>query len=41
MIEYVSNAEISTKLSECAVQGIHKAIGVTAINLKNLNNLKN
>ena len=41
MIEDVSNAEMSTKLSECAVQGIHKAVGVTAMILKNLNNLKN
>ena len=31
MIEDVSNAEMPTKLSECAVQGIHKAIGLTAM----------
>ena len=31
MIENVSNAEMSTKLSECAVQGIHKAVGLTAM----------
>ena len=31
MIEDVSNAEMPTKLSECAVQGIHKAVGLTAM----------
>ena len=31
MIEDVSNAKMPTKLSECAVQGIHKAIGLTAM----------
>ena len=31
MIEDVSNAEMPTKLSEYAVQGIHKAVGLTAM----------
>ena len=31
MIEDVSNAEMPTKLSECAVQGIHKAVGLTVM----------
>ena len=31
MIEDVSNAEMPTKLSECKMQGIHKAVGLTAM----------